>query len=112
MNRQGEVYYQDRLAGIISELDEGYRFDYLASYLALPEARPISLTLPMRPDPYTSKELFPFFDGLIPEGWLLDIVLQNWKLDSRDRMGLLLTVCHDCVGAVSVRLLVTNPPLE
>jgi serine/threonine-protein kinase HipA len=46
--------------------------------------------------------LFPFFDGLIPEGWLLDIAEKNWKLNPRDRMGLLLVCCKDCIGTVSV----------
>jgi serine/threonine-protein kinase HipA len=46
--------------------------------------------------------LFPFFDGLIPEGWLLDIAQKNWKLNPRDRMGLLMACCKDCIGAVSV----------
>ena len=46
--------------------------------------------------------LFPFFDGLIPEGWLLDIAEKNWKLNPRDRMGLLLACCKDCIGAVSI----------
>jgi len=41
-------------------------------------------------------------DRLIPEGWLLDIAKRNWKLNSRDRMGLLLACCKDCIGAVSV----------
>jgi len=47
--------------------------------------------------------LFPFFDGLIPEGWLLNIAEMNWKINHKDRMGLLLTCCQDCIGAVSVR---------
>ncbi len=46
--------------------------------------------------------MFPFFDGLIPEGWLLDVAVDNWKLKSTDRMGLLLACCKDCIGAVSV----------
>jgi serine/threonine-protein kinase HipA len=46
--------------------------------------------------------MFPFFDGLIPEGWLLEIAEKNWKLNARDRMGLLLTCCKDCIGAVSI----------
>lgn len=46
--------------------------------------------------------LFPFFDGLVPEGWLLDIAEKNWKLSARDRMGLLLKTCRDCIGAVSI----------
>ena len=62
----------------------------------------VSLTLPLQENSFHSSVLFPFFDGLIPEGWLLDIAEKNWKLDSRDRMGLLLTCCRDCIGAVSI----------
>ncbi|MCB0749827.1 MAG: HipA N-terminal domain-containing protein, partial [Ignavibacteriae bacterium] len=42
------------------------------------------------------------FDGLIPEGWLLDIAHKNWKINPRDRMGLLLTTCRDCIGNISI----------
>ncbi|MBB3841901.1 serine/threonine-protein kinase HipA [Runella defluvii] len=82
MNRSGEVYYQDYLAGIISEEEEEYVFTYEAVYLKN-NFLPVSLTLPLREASYKSKIIFPFFDGLIPEGWLLDIAIQNWKLNPR-----------------------------
>lgn len=63
---------------------------------------PISLTMPLSKREWLSKTMFPFFDGLIPEGWLLDIACSTWKLDRRDRMGLLCAVCRDCIGAVRV----------
>ncbi len=47
--------------------------------------------------------MIPFFDGLIPEGWLLDVVQDTWKVNSGDRMGLLLVSCRDPIGNVSVR---------
>jgi len=50
--------------------------------------------------------LFPFYDGLIPEGWLLEIAQQNWKINRHDRMELLLTCCKDCLGAVSVERII------
>lgn len=90
-----------RLAGQLSETDTGYQFIYNIDYLK-PGAEAISLTLPLKAAPYTSKVIFSFFDGLIPEGWLLDVAEQNWKLDRRDRMGLLLACCKDCIGAVSI----------
>jgi serine/threonine-protein kinase HipA len=102
MIRAGKVYYKDLLAGIISEDEDGYVFKYEINYLKNNHP-PISLTLPLQEVAFKSKILFPFFDGLIPEGWLLDIAIQNWKLNPRDRMGLLLTVCHDCLGAVSIK---------
>ena len=60
------------------------------------------MTLPLQEEAYTSPVLFPFFDGLIPEGWLLDVALRNTDISILDRMALLLTCCKDCIGAVSV----------
>ena len=62
----------------------------------------VSYTMPLKGEPYVSNSLFPFFDGLIPEGWLLGIAEKNWKLDGRDRMGLLLACCSSSIGAVRV----------
>lgn len=101
MNRKGKVFFEDKLAGIIYEDENGYTFKYEESYISQ-NLHSISLTLPVDKKEHKSKTMFPFFDGLIPEGWLLNIAVENWKLDARDRMGLLLTVCKDCVGTVSV----------
>ena len=100
--RDGIVYYRDTPAGTIRETDQGYEFQYLPEWLSNPTAEPVSLTLPLTGQVYASPTLFPFFDGLIPEGWLLDLSVRNWKLDRKDRMGLLLAVCRDSIGAVSI----------
>ena len=102
MSRAGIVFVQGIRAGIIQETDEGYEFKYDQNYLEQAEALPVSLTLPLTKDVYRSNTLFPFFDGLIPEGWLLDIVERNWKIDARDRFGLLLVTCFDCIGDVRI----------
>lgn len=100
--RKAEIRIHDHIAGWLSQDENGYHFVYDANYLNLPKAEPVSLTLPLQETAYNSKMLFPFFDGLIPEGWLLEIAEMNWKLNPRDRMGLLLACCRDCIGAVSV----------
>ncbi|MCB0807336.1 MAG: HipA N-terminal domain-containing protein [Bacteroidales bacterium] len=100
--RKAKVYMSDSLVGELVETDEGYRFSYEKEYLEKENAQAVSLTLPLSNEPYTSPTLFPFFDGLIPEGWLLEIAEMNWKLNARDRMGLLLACCRDCIGAVSI----------
>lgn len=92
----------DRQAGYLEETTEGYEFIYDPAYLQSSIPEPISLTLPLTDKPLRSTILFPFFDGLIPEGWLLEVAEKNWKLNPRDRMGLLLACCKDCIGAVSV----------
>lgn len=100
--KRANIYYKDKLAGILTENDEGYEFRYLEEYLVIENAKPVSLTLPLRKDIYKSNVLFPFFDGLIPEGWLLDVALRNTDISMLDRMSILLICCRDCIGAVSV----------
>lgn len=102
MKKRGKVLYDDLIAGYIAETDEGYIFSYHPGYLARPASRPVSLTLPLTDKPYSSKVLFPFFDGLIPEGWLLNLVADHWKIRPNDRFELLLLACRDTIGAVSV----------
>ena len=104
MVREGKVYVQDQFAGLIRETDQGYEFLYDQDYLAKENALPVSLTLPLREEVYVSNTLFPFFDGLIPEGWLLDVVERNWKVDGRDRFGLMLVACRDCIGDVRIEV--------
>lgn len=101
--KQAKIYMYNTLAGILTEDENGYKFEYDVDYLAGVKAEAISLTLPLRDKPYISNVLHPFFDGLIPEGWLLDIAEKNWKINNRDRMSLLLACCKDCIGAVSVQ---------
>ncbi len=100
--RQGRVYVRNRFAGLIQETDSGYLFQYDPAYLQSAGNSPVSLTLPLQEDAFFSHTLFPFFDGLIPEGWLLSVASRNWKIDPNDRFGLLMVVCKDCIGTVSV----------
>ena len=103
MSKSGKVFLQDKLVGKIWQDENGYWFQYLEDYRLHPTLGPISQTLPVRDVAYhEERTLIPFFDGLIPEGWLLDIAIKNWKINEKDRMQLLLTVCRDCVGAVSI----------
>lgn len=100
--RQASVLYREIVAGQLIEDENGYTFTYDADYLASGDAEPISLTFPLTANSYQSNVIFPFFDGLIPEGWLLDIATRNWKINPNDRMGLLLACCKDCIGAISI----------
>ncbi len=100
--KQGKIYLRDRFVGLLVEDEEGFSFTYDLEYLGEPGAEAISFTMPLTDTSYRSNVLFPFFDGLIPEGWLLTIAEQNWKINERDRMSLLLACCRDCIGAVSV----------
>ena len=102
MAKRAKILYDGVLAAILSETDDGYVMQYDAHYLELPNCKSISLTLLKRKEAYTSKTLFAFFDGLIPEGWLLDIAVDYWKVKANDRFELLSTTCRDTIGAVTV----------
>ena len=103
MSKKGLVYKKEKLAGVIWENENGYHFQYDKLYLKNPEYGEISRTLPLRKEIYNNKNMIPFFDGLIPEGWLLKIAVDNWKLNPRDRMSLLLTLCQNNIGDVSIK---------
>ncbi|MDT0648304.1 HipA N-terminal domain-containing protein [Zunongwangia sp. F260] len=101
--RRAKIYYQDQVAGILTETNDGeYTFQYNSSYIKEYPDQFITFTMPVKKELYIDNRLFPFFEGLIPEGWLLDIASKNWKINRNDRMGLVLACCKNCIGAVSV----------
>jgi len=107
--RQATIYYKELIAGILTETDEGdYIFQYNKEYSVEHPNKFLTFDMPVRDRPYRDKRLFPFFEGLIPEGWLLDIASKNWKINPNDRMGLLLACCQNCIGAVSVQPILLN----
>ncbi|MFV0361539.1 MAG: HipA N-terminal domain-containing protein [Suipraeoptans sp.] len=101
--RTGYVFIQNAFAGVIRETDAGYSFVYDEDYIQSENPCAVSLTMPIDKREYVSTTLFSFFDGLIPEGWLLEVASRNWKIERSDRFGLLLSVCRDCIGDVSIR---------
>jgi serine/threonine-protein kinase HipA len=100
--REARVLQMGVPAGFLRELDSGqYEFEYLPGYKGLP----VSLTLPIRLQPYGFQVFPPFFEGLLPEGPQLDGLLRKAKLDENDYLGQLLQVGTDLVGSVTVEAL-------
>lgn len=97
MSSKGNVYFKEQLNGVIEKNE-----DSTFTFTSHDEKTDVSWTLPYKEGMYTSEDLFPFFDGLIPEGWLLNLTQKNWKIPKNDRMTLLLTTCQDCIGAAHV----------
>lgn len=93
----------DKRAGTLAKIPKGFRFYYDPAYLKSPEARPISFSMPLRAEAFESPRLFSFFEGLLPEGWLLDLTTTAAKIDKNDKFALLLHTGRDPVGAVSLR---------
>ncbi len=99
--RKADVFYHERLAGVLEEMDAGFKFTYDPDFLKT--GKSISLSLPLQSEPFESAVLFPFFAGLNSEGWYRDIVCATRKIDSRDDFGILLVTGENTIGAVTVR---------
>jgi serine/threonine-protein kinase HipA len=99
--RKAEVFYHDRLAGILEETDDGYKFTYEYDYLKV--GKPVSLSLPLQEEPFKSTILFSFFAGMNSEGWYRDIVCATKKIDRTDEFGILLVTGDSTIGAVTVK---------
>jgi serine/threonine-protein kinase HipA len=97
------VYYKNILAGELEKTgDENFIYSYDKKYLNSDNPS-ISLTLSKNEKIFESDSLFPFFDGLIPEGWLLNLASKELRLNPlRDRYELLTNLCHDTIGAVHI----------
>ncbi len=101
--RTAEIRRNGIRVGQLSELSsDATRFTYDNNYLTQPKARPISPTLPLRPEPFDSPGLHPLFEGLLPQGWLLDIDVRKYRLKSGDQFGLLLATGRHTIGAIEV----------
>lgn len=107
--RQAIIKYNHIVAGVLSELDNGeYHFEYDTAYVKNHPDKFITFNMPVTNRSYRSNRLFPFFDGLIPEGWLLNIASKSWRINKNDRMGLLLACCQNAIGAVSIHDITNN----
>ena len=104
--RKAEVYCHNIKAGLLTEDMPGrnYTFVYYKEYIADSTHEPISVTMPMREEPYLSDYLFPVFTNMLPEGANRKIVCRSWRLDEKDFFGLLLKIAtHDTIGAITVK---------
>lgn len=103
--RQCEVLVRNIRAGILSEEDNGeYVFAYDHAYLQKEGQQAVSLTLPLREEPYKSTCLFPFFFSLLSEGENRRIQAALLHIDINDDFGILLATAQcDTIGAVTVK---------
>ena len=102
--KAAQVFYNGRLAGILSKEGVTYRFRYDEGYLAAAGVRPVSVTLPLRREPYESDVLFAAFVNQLSEGANKAIQSRLLKIDENDYFGLLLaTAGNDGIGPLTVK---------
>lgn len=102
--RTANVYYNKVMAGTLSKRGSRYTFLYDQEYLAKRGSRPVSLTLPLRPEPYESEVLFPAFTNMLSEGANKRMQCRLLKIDEHDYFSLLLaTAGNDGIGAITLK---------
>ena len=103
--RSCEIYVHGIMAGVLTEDDNGkFTFTYERAYLLSEDARPASLTLPLRGEPYHSQVLFPAFSNMLSEGENRQIQSQLLRIDAEDDFGIMLATCQsDTIGAITVK---------
>jgi serine/threonine-protein kinase HipA len=101
-SRAAIVRLDGQRVGTLVERGIETTFTYDAAWLSTPGAITVSLTLPLRAAPYVSRGLHPFFENLLPEGWLLELTTQKLKISKDDAFGILVATCADCAGAVEI----------
>ncbi|MDR0645662.1 MAG: HipA N-terminal domain-containing protein [Elusimicrobiota bacterium] len=98
--RKVKVFYKNDFAGILEETENGFKFAYDDDFKR--KKTPLSVSLPLGGSPFISAKMFPFFEGLLPEGWYLDIISAKYKIDKQDTFGIMLATFGDTVGAVRI----------
>lgn len=101
-NRKAIVRIDGEVVGTLTESGRTTAFQYDSAWLRRDGAVPVSLTLPLQEEPYVTEGLHPYFENLLPEGWLLEIATTKLKIGKDDAFGLLLATCADCIGAVEI----------
>lgn len=103
--RSCEIYVHGIMAGVLTEDDNReFTFSYDRAYLMNEEAKPASLTLPLREEPYHSPILFPAFSNILSEGENRQIQSQLLRIDAEDDFGIMLATCQsDTIGAITVK---------
>lgn len=102
MARQLDVFLRDRLVGALEQDDSGQlRFTYDDAWLADPARMALSLSLPLRPEPFGNREARPFFAGLLPEAEKRDLVARALGVSERNDFALLDRIGGECAGAVT-----------
>lgn len=109
---KANVYLRDRKAAELRKTSEGFEFQYRGEYLVRSDVLPISKTLSLRKEKYFSKELFPFFDNMILEGWLLNVSEKTLHIDKTDRFALLVATGLDTIGAITVRGIIDGEEID
>jgi serine/threonine-protein kinase HipA len=102
MARTLDVYLHRELVGHLIQNDGGQMvFDYAESWLQLPDATPLSHSLPLRRKRFSRKECRGYFAGVLPEESKREIIARNLGISARNDYAMLERIGGECAGAVT-----------
>jgi len=99
--RKANIFMHDIFAGILEEKEPGgmYEFTYDDKY----NGPPISLTMPVEKKFFIFMGFPKFFEGLLPEGIMLEGLLRQNKIDKYDYFSQLTSTGNEMIGAITVK---------
>lgn len=104
-----DVYLHDDRVGLLERVD-GARLRFTYDQGLETAAAPISLSLPVREEPYKDPECRPFFKGLLPEGEFLRSIARTFHISAENPFTVLQEIGGECAGAVSLAAPGGEPP--
>lgn len=97
------VYYRDLVVGHLEfDKDERLSFQYDKSWLTYKDRFPLSITLVLDDKVYGHIETKSFFENLLPEGEIKDLLEAHGKSSIRSEFGFLQEFGGDCAGAFKI----------
>ena len=103
MTRRLIVWWNGARVGQLALNDYGEpEFAYAEDWLAMPNARPVSASLPLQPEPFDRRATLPFFEGLLPEASQRTAIAQALGISERNEFRLLEEIGGEVAGAIEV----------
>lgn len=78
------------------------QFTYDQTFIERFPDSPLSVQLPLQPEPYSARQSRPFFRNLLPEGAALAAVAKTLEVKSSSYLKVLEALGNECIGAVIV----------
>jgi len=110
MPKQLAVWLSGHPVGTLAQIDGRLSFSYAPQWLMDPQARPLSQSLPLQPEPFDDRAARPFFAGLLPEGDKRKGVALALHVSRQNDFALLDGIGGECAGAVTLLEPGQTPP--
>lgn len=103
MSRTLDVYFGEVKAGeLVQDAGGSLAFAYASEYLATNNARAISVSMPLREEPYANRIAQAYFSGLLPDENSRQRLAGLLGISESNTFGLLEIIGGECAGALTL----------